>query len=41
MLRHIYLSNIYKDMPALKKMEQTAEQMGHSLNQALEYVKQI
>jgi len=39
MLRHIYLSNMYKHMPELKKMEQTASNMGHSLTTALEYVK--
>lgn len=39
MLRHIYLSNLYQNMPELKKMEQTASNMGHSLTTALEYVK--
>ena len=39
MLRHIYLSNMYQNMPELKKMEQTASNMGHSLMTALEYVK--
>lgn len=39
MLRHIYLSSQYKDIPALKKMDQTAKEMGHSTDQALEYVK--
>jgi integrase len=40
MLRHIYLSSIYKDIPALNRMKQTAEEMGHDLKSALEYVKQ-
>jgi len=40
MLRHIYLSNLYGNVPALKKMQETAADMGHSLTQALEYVKQ-
>jgi len=39
MLRHIYLSSVYKDIPALKEMEQRAEDMGHSLDEALRYVK--
>jgi hypothetical protein len=39
MLRHIYLTNIYKDLPALEKMEELSSQMGHSLLQGLEYVK--
>jgi ribosomal protein L18 len=34
MLRHIY-----KDLPALEKMEELSSQMGHSLLQGLEYVK--
>ena len=39
LLRHIYLTEKYKDVPALKEMEKTAHDMGHSLGQALEYVK--
>ncbi len=40
MLRHIFLTERYKDVPALKEMEATAEAMGHSLNQAfVSYVK--
>ena len=40
MLRHIYLSNKYKDVPALKEMEKTATEMGHDFKTALEmYVK--
>jgi hypothetical protein len=40
MLRHVYLSNKYKDVPALLEMEETAKAMGHNLNVALEmYVK--
>lgn len=38
-LRHIYLSHVYKDVPEIKKMEERAEAMGHSMDQALEYVK--
>jgi hypothetical protein len=39
MLRHIYLSNLYKDVPRLTQMENTAKEMGHSLDEALRYVK--
>lgn len=40
MLRHFYLSNKYKDIPALLEMEDTAKKMGHDLSTALEmYVK--
>ena len=39
MLRHIYLTNHYKNIPALKEMENLAADMGHSLNQQMLYVK--
>jgi integrase len=39
MLRHSFISHKYKDIPRLKDMIQTAHEMGHSLNQALEYIK--
>ena len=39
MLRHIYLSDIYKDVPALKQMQERAAAMGHSIEKSLEYVK--
>ena len=39
MLRHIYLSNIYKDVPALSQMDTLATEMGHSTSQAIEYIK--
>lgn len=39
MLRHIYLSNLYKNMPPLKQMEETANDMGHSVDEAMRYVK--
>jgi integrase len=39
MLRHIYLTNHYKDMPSLKDMETLAADMGHSVNQQMLYVK--
>lgn len=38
-LRHSYLSNMYKDIPALTKMEEVAKDMGHSVNEALQYIK--
>ena len=39
MLHHIYLTNIYKDVPRLSKMENLADEMGHSVNTAMEYKK--
>lgn len=39
MLRHIYLSSLYKDIPALNRMKEIAREMGHDLPSALEYVK--
>jgi hypothetical protein len=41
MLRHIYLTDKYKDVPALAEMEKTAENMGHELSMALKYVKKV
>ena len=38
-LRHIYLSDLYKGMPSLLSMEKTASKMGHSVQTALTYVK--
>lgn len=39
MLRHIYLSNAYKDVPALKGLTELADKMGHDVYTALQYVK--
>ena len=39
LIRHIFLSEKYKNVPALQEMQKTADEMGHSLTQALEYVK--
>lgn len=39
MLRHIYLTNKLKDVPTITEMEKTATEMGHSLDEALLYVK--
>lgn len=39
LLRHIYLSNIYKDMPALQNIQDLAIKMGHSSETAMEYIK--
>jgi integrase len=39
MLRHIFLSSVYKDMPALNEMKVRAEEMAHDFNMALQYVK--
>jgi hypothetical protein len=38
-LRHIYLTNYYKDVPAILNMEKLATDMGHSVNTAMQYVK--
>jgi len=39
MLRHIYLTSKYENVPALAEMQKTAEEMGHSVTEALRYVK--
>lgn len=39
MLRHIYLTSYYTEKQRLKDMSQTAKNMGHSVTQALAYVK--
>lgn len=39
MLRHIYLSHKFKDMPKLEELQQTADSLGHSVPQMMEYVK--
>lgn len=36
-LRAIFLSNLYKDMPKLKGLSDTAEQMGHDVATAISY----
>jgi hypothetical protein len=38
MLRHIWTSDKYKDMPSLKELSANAEAMGHSVSQHLEYI---
>ena len=39
MLRHIYLTDVYKNVPQLSKMEILADEMGHSVSTAMEYIK--
>jgi hypothetical protein len=40
MLRSVFLSNFYKDLPEIKKMDDLSKQMGHSINSAINfYVK--
>ena len=39
MLRHIYLSDLYKNVPSIRDMEKTAQDMAHSLGTAMTYVK--
>lgn len=36
-LRSIYVSDIYKDLPALEHLEDTANAMGHSINSAMNF----
>lgn len=38
-MRHIFLTEKYGDIPAIKEMEKTAHDMGHSVSQAMQYVK--
>ena len=38
-IRHSFLTNKYKDIPALTDMKKTAENMGHSVEEALKYIK--
>ena len=39
MLRHIYLSSVYANIPALSSIDRLAAEMGHSPAQAMEYIK--
>ena len=39
MLRHIYLTDLYKHIPSIRDMEKTAQDMSHSLSTALTYIK--
>ena len=39
MLRHIFLSDKFKDVPKLTELEETARELGHSVGQMMEYVK--
>jgi len=39
MLRHIYLTDKLKDVPALNDLKEMASNMGHSVTEALQYVK--
>jgi hypothetical protein len=40
MLRSIFLSHYYRDLPKLEEMEELATKMGHSVNAAMGfYVK--
>jgi hypothetical protein len=39
MLRHIYLTNKYKDLPVLSKMQNVVTEMGYSISTAMEYIK--
>ena len=39
MLRHIFLTKVFQDVPALRDMEKLAAEMGHSVSQQMLYVK--
>jgi FtsZ-interacting cell division protein YlmF len=39
MLRHIYLTEKLKDVPKLAELDKLAHDMGHSVSEAMEYVK--
>jgi len=39
MLRHIYITDKLGDVPALKDMQQMADDMGHSVEMQLQYIK--
>lgn len=39
MLRHIYLTDKLKDIPALKELDELADDMGHSVDQQMLYAK--
>jgi hypothetical protein len=39
MLRHIFLTDKYSNVPAIHDMERLAKDMGHSVNMAMQYVK--
>jgi integrase len=39
MLRHIYLTDLYKNVPSIRDMEKTAQDMSHSVETAMTYIK--
>ena len=39
MLRHIFLSDKFKDVPKLTELQDTAKSLGHSVGQMMEYIK--
>ena len=39
LLRHIYLSDRFKNMPGIKELKTTATALGHSVPQLMEYIK--
>ena len=39
LLRHIFLTQFYTNIPSFKDMDVLAHNMGHSINQALLYIK--
>jgi len=39
MLRHFFVTNEYKNIPALQELKENADEMGHSILTHLEYIK--
>lgn len=40
MLRHIFLTNKFKDLPSIHELQDTAHKMGHDVGTMLRYIKQ-
>ena len=38
-LRHIYITDKYKNIPSINDMNDTAYKMGHNVDMALKYIK--
>jgi len=36
-IRSIYLSDLYKDLPRVAHLEEVAQQMGHTVSSAMQY----
>jgi len=40
MLRHIFVTDKFKDLPSINELQETAKRLGHSVPQMLQYIKQ-